>query len=409
MNPVRDYAWGSTTAFTELFGWAPSAAPRAEIWMGAHPAAPSRVQVVSASDPELGSAAGMPPSIPLPELLAEHPQLLGDAQGYGQLPFLTKILAVAKPLSIQAHPTPAQAEAGYAAENDAGIPLTAPHRNYGDPHHKPEAIVAVTNFTALCGFRPHQQAAEDLRDLATCLGQPHKGFVDSVTEYVARGDYRTAVEYTLTTAADQACQAADAATDLTPEGLGCADTVRRITSAFRGDPGLFVALMLNRVDLSPAEALYLPAGNLHAYLSGVGIEVMANSDNVLRGGLTGKHIDVAELLRIVETRVLDLPYCQPRIPVEGRWLYQPPVAEFQLERLQFPAFCGVYRLNRSSASILVCTAGEAMLLGQGEVALRLPAGESVFVPAHEPVQVSAERSAEVFITSTPDPSGKEPA
>lgn len=382
INPVREYAWGSTHAFSELFGWPPSATPQAEIWMGTHSGAPSEVQLESRDA-----------TMPLREVLRS------------ELPFLLKILAADKPLSIQAHPTQAAARAGFEAENSAGIELTAAQRNYKDPHHKPELIVAITEFSALCGFRPYAEAAADLRALSDALKKDYPG-LKVLLQHVESQNYDAALEWVLRSGAPEAGAVAaalgEAAADgvLTDVGLNAAlvDTLQRTTAAFPADPGVLVATLLNRIDLRPGEGLFLPAGNLHAYLSGVGVEVMAASDNVLRGGLTSKHIDVPELLAVVQPEVLPLPYCEPVSTQSGVLNYLPPVEEFQLTRIDFPAAGSAHTLSLQAAAVAICTAGTAHARAAEDTrTLTLAAGESVFIDSGEQITFSSDQEAQIFI------------
>lgn len=413
INPLQHYAWGSTTAFVERFGWPADGRPRAELWMGSHPKAPSSVVLPGhpAEDSEQGTA-GHDQALPLDRLLAQRPDLLGEPADLGaqaaELPFLLKVLAAAQPLSIQTHPTAARAADGFAAEEAAGIPLDAPHRMYRDAHHKPELIVALEDFTALCGFRPAEESAAELRVLAVllrgagrptdsaCLAQlaetlsPAAGDAEPDREPDTEPDQDTgtALQNALAeildhrredyAAAAQGLGALFAADPRrAPAGLSLAtvDTLRLTTEAFPGDPGVVVTLLLNRLDLSPGEALFLPAGNLHAYLRGVGVEVMASSDNVLRGGLTAKHIDIDELLTVTECAVLPIPVCQPVSLDAGsirRVSYRPDCTEFQLDRFDAPerltdsvtdsptdrlTTVEPTEIETHRAAVLLCTAG----------------------------------------------------
>ncbi|HRN30175.1 MAG TPA: mannose-6-phosphate isomerase, class I, partial [Terrimesophilobacter sp.] len=275
-NTPRLAAWGSTTAIAQLLGTEPSGGPEAELWFGAHPASPARM--VDDLSPQ--------GHVTLDEWFADSRETDGDSTATW-LPFLLKVLAAAKPLSLQAHPTAAQAREGYDRENAAGVPLDAPQRNYPDPHPKPELVVALSErFDALVGFRPiseskaifeelgEPEAAARLDDLPVFVAWllSRGAGVDELVERVSRHDF----------------------TD--PETLRL---VRNLADDYPGDPGIVLALTLNRVTLRPGDALYVPAGTIHAYLEGLGIELMTASDNVLRGGLTVKHVDVPELLTVL--------------------------------------------------------------------------------------------------------------
>lgn len=323
-NPILPYAWGSATAIPELLGRAPDGGPQAEMWMGAHPKAPSTV-VKEAGE------------IPLPEAIAADPEgMLGPSvrERFGDtLPFLFKILAAAAPLSIQAHPSQDEAQAGFHRETAAGIPLDAPHRNYRDANHKPECIRALTPFWGLCGFRPADEA-EAL--LCTFCG-PDFGPLRSGLDGEEPEPFRDFFEKLMTldpahlrdTLRRAEAHAAGAASE-TPEGRW----ITRLATAYPGDPGILSPLFLNLIRLEPGEALFLPAGELHAYLDGLGLEIMANSDNVLRGGLTPKHVDVPELTRRVRFRPRRPPVLRPETvsPIEA--VYPTPVAEFRLSEIR---------------------------------------------------------------------------
>lgn len=312
-NAPRSYAWGSTSLIADYLGSEPSGGPEAEVWLGAHPGCPARV----VGGPHRGAG--------LDEAIA--------AERRPQPALLLKVLAAAEPLSLQAHPDEVRARAGFAREDAAGIPRDAPHRSYRDPFAKPELIVAVTPFEALCGFRDPTLALEVLDALAA---------VDArVAPAAARLRAGDALEWLLSGAPDVA-DAVGAATGAGPaiaaQHPRDADTIARIAATHPGDAGLLVALLMHRVRLEPGEALYLPAGNLHAYLEGLGIELMGPSDNVLRGGLTPKHVDVPELLAVVDRSTLADPRL-PSLELDGATAYRPE-APFELRRVR-----GLHRLG----------------------------------------------------------------
>ncbi len=334
-NKIQNYAWGSTSAIPSLLGVAPDGKPQAELWCGAHDSAPS-----------LAGAE------PLNELIAKAPvRLLGErvAKRFdGRLPFLLKVLAAAQPLSLQAHPSLAQAREGFARENAAGIPLNAPHRNYRDANHKPEIICALSEFHALCGFRRVGDSVRLLSALGVDVTILERDglkafFTHVMTERVSLSEVR----------------------DVEGFANECA-LARTLVKAYPGDPGIIGALLLNYVVLQPGEALFLNAGNLHAYLDGTGIELMANSDNVLRGGLTPKHVDVAELLRVLD-------FTDGPVKV-WRDSYDAPIDDFRLSRLEVEGSTPL----PSAAQILLVTSGAATLAGE-----TLNQGDSVFVGADE--------------------------
>lgn len=276
-NSPRPYSWGSTLALAELRGVEPSGKPEAEIWFGDHPQCPS----VRVSD---GRS--------LVELRTENPSR-------EELPFLLKLLAVDTPLSVQVHPDRAAAAAGFARENAKGIALDAPHRNYKDPNHKPEIIRAISEFSALCGFRPTSERMDILVHLIGA-GVPGASELALACEAGVRGG----VERIVNRDPFASRLATALAGPSVSTGLRHVDdalrTARTVATAFPGDPGVCLVLLLNHVTLAPGHALAVPAGTVHAYLSGVGVEVMASSDNVLRGGLTPKHIDADEFLNVVD-------------------------------------------------------------------------------------------------------------
>ena len=290
-NPIQRYAWGSTAMLARLCGRPPAAEPEAELWMGAHPQAPSAVTVA-------GRRVG------LDRLLAERPRaaLGAVADRFGaRLPFLLKVLAVARPLSIQAHPSRAQAEAGYAREEAAGIARAAAHRNYRDRNHKPEVVVALEPYWLLSGFRSCAEIGARLRDLGGAALQPAVGRLLAQPGPAA---LRALVATLLGLAEPQRAElVARAAAGAEQAERAAADDpaarwVRRLAAEYPADAGVLAPYLLNLVRLAPGEGLHTAAGVLHTSLQGSGVELQANSDNVLRCGLTPKHVDVPELLRI---------------------------------------------------------------------------------------------------------------
>ncbi|MFJ2816812.1 mannose-6-phosphate isomerase, class I [Streptomyces sp. NPDC091279] len=366
-NTVRPYAWGSTTAIPHLLGVEPSGEPQAEMWLGAHPGAPSRtargtlVEVIDA-DPEheLGPAA--------------------VAKFGPRLPFLLKLLAAGAPLSLQVHPDLAQAQEGYDDEERRGIPVDAPHRNYKDANHKPELICALTEFDGLCGFRDPAESADLLAGLGVDSLKPYVDLLRAHPEDAALREVLTAI----LTADPEAMRHTVTETALACAHLGGAYApYADIAQHYPGDPGVIAALLLNHVRLQPGEALFLGAGIPHAYLNGLGVEIMANSDNVLRCGLTPKHVDVPELLRIVRFEAADAGVLRPEAAPDGEEVYETPIDEFRLSRYVLPENGPVRDLTRATPQILLCTQG-TVLAGEDE----LTPGRSVFVPAGEKAEVS---------------------
>ncbi|GGU97028.1 mannose-6-phosphate isomerase, class I [Streptomyces litmocidini] len=380
-NTVQPYAWGSRTAIPRLMGTPPTGEPQAELWMGAHPAAPSRVD------------RGRGP-LPLDRVLRSDPATeLGTPalRRFGpRLPFLLKLLAADAPLSLQVHPDPAQAEAGFALENALGVPLDAPHRTYRDPHHKPEMIVALTPFQGLCGFRSPRQCADLLDALAVPALRPHAEVLRTRPEEAALAEVFAAFlsppEGLL---GDVTAAVAAVAAHVGPHQE---DLVRyaEVARAHPGDPGLLAALMLRRVELRPGESLFLGAGVPHAYLSGLGVEIMANSDNVLRCGLTSKHVDAAELLRVVR---FTAPPGRVLTPGEraGEEIYPVPVDDFRLSRFRLGGAERPRPLPAGAPQIVLCVEGAARLTSAatGDT-LRIGPGRSLYVPAAEAVSLAGE-------------------
>jgi mannose-6-phosphate isomerase len=352
-NTPRDYAWGSTSAIADLLGTQPTGGPEAELWLGAHPGSPSR----------LAGADGS----------------LADVVE-GRLPFLLKVLAAASPLSLQAHPTMEQAAAGFERENAAGIPLDASIRNYKDAFHKPELMYALTDgFRALCGFRTaHAIASTVERLIGADPGDPAlNGFSDRLE---TDDDIRPTFEWLVSggDGVDELVAAVVAAAS----GLEGANftLVGELAEAYPGDPGIVVSLMLNLVTLHRGEVLYLPAGNIHAYIEGLGVELMAASDNVLRGGLTPKHIDVPELLSVLDFTPVPVPYLEPRAVWPGVALYSPDVPDFALAVVDGVVEGARYSIGGDG--IVLCTAGSFELVGAASSATVMR-GEAVFVTADE--------------------------
>ncbi|MEV0323937.1 mannose-6-phosphate isomerase, class I [Streptomyces sp. NPDC050658] len=366
-NTIRPYAWGSTTAIAELLGVEPSGEPQAEMWMGAHPGAPSRT--------ERG---------PLNEVIGEDPEHeLGRAAvaKFGpRLPFLLKLLAAGSPLSLQVHPDLEQAKEGYADEERRGVPIDAPHRNYKDANHKPELICALTEFDGLCGFRPPVEAADLLAGLGVDSLKPYVDLLHAKPEEAALREVLTAV---LSADPEQMAATVTEVTAAAERLGGDYAPYAGLAHHYPSDPGVIAAMLLNHVRLQPGEALFLGAGVPHAYLDGLGVEIMANSDNVLRCGLTPKHVDVPELLRIVRFEATDPGILRPEASPDGEEVYDTPIDEFRLSRFVLPEGGATHDLTAGTPQILLCTAGAVRV---GDVPLT--PGGSVFVPAEEKTEVS---------------------
>lgn len=360
-NAIQPYAWGSPTAIPDLLGVAnPDGGPMAELWIGAHPAAPSRL----AADRR-----------PLPEIVAADPAGVLGARIAGvhgeRLPFLFKVLAAATPLSIQCHPDSEQARAGFARDEAAGIPRDAAERRYRDAHHKPELIVALTPFVALKGFRAPGDVADDLDEVGA--------FARQAGELRRTGDLRAFFTAMMRAPTGERQAALAALRDQLGDDRAAHRWVRRLLDLYPGDIGAFAPLLLNLVELTPGEALFLPARELHAYLEGTGLEVMASSDNVLRGGLTSKHVDVDELLRVLRFAPDAPRVLRPAAAPSGWLTYDTPAAEFALAFTDVGA-TGATREGRDAVDVLLCTGGAVRLEGDGE-ALHVDRGQSALIPA----------------------------
>ena len=371
-NAVQNYGWGSTTAIADFLGRpSPGGLREAELWIGAHQKAPSRV-------------ADQPKAPSLDALIRQDPVgMLGEAvvARYGELPFLLKILAAAEPLSIQCHPDPAQARAGFARENQKGLAIDDPKRNYPDPNHKPELLVALTPFLALKGFRPveeilaHFQAlcSEPLRRPLEALGRARTS--DSLKQLfgtiltLGEGERRSLI--------------ASALAEATNRSEAAWKWVGRLHQRYPGDVGVLSPLLLNLLELAPDEALYLGAGELHAHLEGTGIEIMANSDNVLRGGLTAKHVDVAELLATATFASGSAAPLLPEIGGAGERVYRTPAPEFELSLIDVALGAAHTSPEGHGVELLLGTLGETRIVTDDRT-LPLGRGRAVFVPAAIP-------------------------
>ncbi len=368
-NPIRHYAWGSHTAIARLQRRPnPTAQPEAELWMGAHPSAPSRIRNGDAW-------------LPLTDVLRDaSKEVLGSrvATRFGSdLPFLFKVLAASEPLSIQAHPDATQARDGFERENAAGVPLDAPNRNYRDPHPKPELICALTPFWALRGFRNADAIVEALRDFKI------EELAPEIEALGREGDgvgHRHFFESIMNADADRVARAVSQAV-LPAAESPTSRWFAKLAVAYPQDVGALAPLFLNVVRLEPGEAMYLGAGELHSYLEGVGIEIMANSDNVLRGGLTKKHVDVSELSRTLKFDSGDPAILRPTARSTGECVFETDASEFEL---------AVLRLERGTTWSSGSSRGpEIWLVTEGDVEVHDPTsgqtlaisqGESAFIP-----------------------------
>lgn len=359
-NDPRPYAWGSDAAIADLLGRERSGGPEAELWLGAHPGSPSRIV-----DPRATGG-----SADLAEWVARDPATVLGEGSDGRLPFLLKLLAAASPLSLQAHPDPEQARAGFAREEARGVPRDAATRSYRDDSAKPELIVALRDgFDALCGFRDPAAARElfaAIADDAAAISEAEAVAFGPLLIHLDGPDpLRNAFEWLSgegSALVHTVCTVAERAKGTAADRVEF-ETVRWLADEYPGDPGIAISLLLNRVRLAAGEALFLPAGNIHAYLGGLGVELMSSSDNVLRGGLTPKHVDVAELMSVLVFEPLPVPYLVPATPAAGLSVFDPEGVELALARLTGEAVEAT--LRPVGAAILLCTAGAFTVSGTG--------------------------------------------
>ncbi len=393
-NRIRPYAWGSRTAIAELLGEpSPAPHPQAELWVGAHPADSSFL---------LGSPGDgdQTQKRPLTEVIAADPVgVMGEPvhDRFGsRLPFLLKVLAAAEPLSLQAHPSAAQAQRGFALEEAAGIPLTSPQRNYRDNWHKPELICALTGFEALCGFREPSRTVHLLAALEVPALDHYLGLLSGQPDvHGTRALFSSIITIPPSTLGPLLSDVLAACVKHVQHGGEFAieyRTALALGERYPGDPGVLASLLLNRITLRAGQALYLPGGNLHAYLAGVGIEIMANSDNVLRGGLTPKHVDVPELMKVLDFSPGDVPILHGDPGLPGEWVYHTPAPEFRLSRLE--PYPDKRDITHAGPQVLLVVDGQVEVVDGHGHSIQVPRGRSVWIGAHEgPVWVSGTGTA----------------
>lgn len=360
-NKLKAYDWGDSSAIPRFLGHSPSGSPVAEMWMGAHPAGSSVAETGDGRD------------VPLVELIATHPhETLGRIAGSGphELPFLFKLLAAERALSIQVHPSREQAAVGYAWENSRGIALDARERTYKDSNHKPELMRAAGPFWAMSGFRHPDTSLPLLRD-AGIAADDTRGILKDVLAMSSAG---VSAAYSRLTLPPEDPE------DLYREHGEVTDEVRlswvrALHEQYGPDPGILAPLFLNVVRLDTGDALYQGAGLVHAYLRGFGFEVMANCDNVLRAGLTSKYMNVNELLDIVDFEPAPPALVAPRETAPGVEQYVCPVPDFRL--LQTNVATGSREIATAGCpAIVLCIEGSVTI---GPDALALERGESAFV------------------------------
>ncbi|MDY3127496.1 MAG: mannose-6-phosphate isomerase, class I [Corynebacterium sp.] len=415
---ARAYSWGSKSLIPQLQGKPEATHPIAELWYGAHPGLPSPLETPQ------GSAQN------LHDLIADNPDAeLGakvSTSFAARLPFLLKILAAAEPLSLQAHPSKSQAEEGFARENTAGLPIDAPERSYKDDNHKPELIVALTDFYAMAGFRP----LAETRVLVSALGSQElmrsfdmlvpSGELDERAESDSmRALFTTWISFPAPMRKKLIGDVIESARSYlheshseSPEWIaGVLRTVVSLDEQYPGDIGVLGALLLNHIHLAPGEALYLDAGQLHAYVRGLGVEIMANSDNVLRGGLTPKFVNVSELVKVLTFAAEEDPRVSPtRLNAESRGIenalqtkvysYPVPINEFALNVCEMEP-SGSVTVNPEGPAIVLVTQGELTLTDAYGGESTIGPTEAVWISnAEEAVELAAGAgAAQVFIAS----------
>ena len=386
---VQHYDWGGHNFIPDLLGIENATRkPYAELWIGAHAKAPSVVELESGPEPF---------DVPLDEYIARAPEaILGPAASArfdGRLPYLFKILDVHKMLSIQAHPTLAQAKEGFARENAEGLPIDAGNRNYKDATHKPEIGVALTDFWMLHGFRPLEQIAETL-DRTAELGPLMPAFRQRLKaaghdHETRRGLLRELYSNVMTMPQEQVDSLLNRLlsrllTKLSGDKNSADYWALRAAENFplpdgHRDRGIFSVYLLNLVHLLPGQGTFQPAGVLHAYLEGVNVELMANSDNVLRGGLTTKHVDVPELLRILTFEGGTPNVFGGELVSSQERVYRTPAEEFELSRIGLAAHSRYAGDAPYGPKALLVLQGSARMSAGGQC-LSLERGSIAFVP-----------------------------
>ena len=370
---VKNYDWGSRNLIQDHFHLGEPEKAVAEVWFGTHPGGES-----------IASDSGKPLS-----------ELIGS-----KLSFLAKFLAAGSPLSIQVHPTKAQAKAGFAREQALGLELSDPIRNYRDQNHKPEILVAVSAFSALYGFRP----LSELQEIFLAFSESEERFGLLAAELASGSTlqeiFTELLEDTeLAARFSKSIGESDSISVDQPLAQAARDLALSLLEKHPGDTGAMVSLMLNHLVLSPGEAIFLPAGNLHAYLSGLGVEVMAASDNVIRGGLTSKHIDRAELLNITDFQELVEPIVKPVKLAEGFFEFQVGAPEFRLYLAELTGSNLLADLDLPSGALVICTAGEVAVSTSLEEREVLSKGEVVYLSEAKKFSLSGSGSAFVVLGS----------
>ncbi|APT83225.1 mannose-6-phosphate isomerase, class I [Corynebacterium ammoniagenes] len=398
-SATRTYSWGSKTLIPHLQGKAASNYPIAELWYGAHPGGPATVE-----DEPLNAIIAADPQAALGENVA--------AEFDNKLPFLLKILSADEPLSLQAHPSKEQALQGFARENSQGVAMDAPQRSYKDDNHKPELIVALTDFYAMAGFRPlvHTRELFDALDCEELNRYAHMHIADGrLTQDEESDSLRALFTTWITIPATTRRELIAALMECSKQLLETLhsdswmrpvlETLIDLDELYPGDVGVLGALLLNHVQLSPGEAIYLDAGQLHAYVRGLGVEIMANSDNVLRGGLTPKHVDVPELVKVLSFNTIADPRVEQISLSDSAQVmnYPVPVNEYALTRCDLKAGQEV-TTESDGPAIILCTEGSLQLTAQDGTCLELSPSDAAWVPADDgDITLSTKDKAQAFI------------
>ncbi|WP_279193185.1 mannose-6-phosphate isomerase, class I [Corynebacterium stationis] len=398
-SATRTYSWGSKTLIPHLQGKAASNYPIAELWYGAHPAGPATIE-----DEPLNAVIAADPQAALGENVA--------AEFDGKLPFLLKILSADEPLSLQAHPSKEQARQGFARENSQNVAMDAPQRSYKDDNHKPELIVALTDFYAMAGFRPlvHTRELFNALDCEELNRYTSMHIAEGrLTKEEEADNLRALFTTWITIPAATRRELISALMESSKQLLTTLnstswmrpvlETIIELNELYPGDVGVLGALLLNHVQLSPGEAIYLNAGQLHAYVRGLGVEIMANSDNVLRGGLTPKHVDVPELVKVLSFNTISDPRVEQISLSDSAQVlnYPVPVEEYTLTRCDLKAGDEVVS-ESEGPGIILCTSGTLTLQAQDGSSLELLPSDAAWLPASDgDVTLSTQGKAQAFI------------
>ena len=353
-NKALDYAWGSKNLISDYFGIPATGEPMAEIWFGTHDGSPT---LVTSSQTSLYEATGK------------------------RLPFLLKILAAEAPLSIQAHPNPEQAKLGFALEEQAGLPIAASNRNYKDDRAKPEMIVALSpTFEALAGFSDPRLIAERFSELVELgASEDTEGILNQWIQWLAEPDGIRRVFMDTLTNPQVDENFISQLVDLAEQSPSLVNLVSHLTAHHGFDRGIASALLLNHQIISRGEAIFVPAGMPHAYLSGLGVEVMLASDNVLRGGLTPKHIDIVELEKVLVFEDSPAELCPTRELAKGLEQFLIPTPEFTFYRAAVSSSNLLIDLNLPGDAIVLCVGGSLAISNSKDEREVINSGEAVYL------------------------------